>query len=118
MKALDRNHVIAWLKSEAKKLLDAAEALEGGQGTHSVAARRNGTTNGHASRTFSPEAMRERLEESGARVSDIAKYFGVSPDQVKAVIDEPANGIRVASRGWLKLSRNEKTEGGHPSGFS
>lgn len=112
MKALDRNHVIAWLKSEAKKLLDAAEALDGNSTAHNGVGRRGAMKERLiVKRIFNLEMMKRRISQHGARVSDVAKYFGVRPEQVQAFVDDPSSGIRVAARGWLKIrNENEKAE--------
>ena len=53
---------------------------------------------------YSQVYNRNRLKEKNARPSDIAKHFNVNMDQVNNLIQDPANGITIGERGWLKAS--------------
>ncbi|SRR5712692_7577041 len=91
MKNLTQQEVVAWLRSQARKLSEAADALSSEAG-------------GTGSVTL--DMLKERLQKGSSRVPQLAKEFGVDQSVLRAMVAKRNSGIVTHTRGWLKLKEN------------
>ena len=102
MNALTHKEIIAWLRSNGQKLLDAADAIEGAftQPEEMIRFKREVT----------PERIRERLRRGHSRIPQLAKEFSAPEETIRAIVQNRDNGIVTKDRGWLYL--REDSNGG------
>src|SRR6266516_7479491 len=102
MSKLTPQEIIAWLRANGQKLMDAADAVQGAfaqpEGIDVVPVQRFRRT-----LEVTPERIRERLREGHSRVPHLAKEFGTSEETIRAIIQNRDNGIVTKERGWLYL---------------
>ena len=101
---IKRQQVIEWLRGEAAKLNSAADALE------DTAPVRTHSFVNPAENVLTPEdvlpRLRGRLGRGSSRVPQLAKEFSCSEAILRELVANPANGIVMQERGWLKLKAN------------
>jgi hypothetical protein len=105
MSNLTPQEVITWLRSQAKKLIEAANTVEEGfsfGGNIPMVSQKNGALKGKVT----PEMIRERLRKGSSRVPHLAKEFGVPEQVLRKIVKDKKNGIVTQDRGWLKLKKN------------
>jgi hypothetical protein len=108
MKDLQSNEVVEWLRHQAKSLFNAADALEALSSDKSTIRRSLGAapqSNGASGQAgnITIELLEKRVKHKNSRVRNVAEHFGVSQQQVKALLDEPNCPVVMGPRGWLKL---------------
>jgi hypothetical protein len=53
------------------------------------------------------EQVRQSILDKGARIADLVQRFGTAESVIKNIVSDPANGITVGNRGWLKVDAQQ-----------
>lgn len=102
---LTSQDVVQWLKAQTKILNGMADQIET---IFKSAALSQGAMNSSIALVSSrepvtPDAVKALLVGKLQRVNQIASRLGVSADEVQAIINNPANGLEIISRGWVTV---------------
>src|SRR5438552_3332114 len=101
---LTQHEIVAWLRGHAKKLNDAADAVEEfGIGELNVPMETKSQE-----RNVTPDMLRARLKRGHSRVPQLTKEFQVEERVLRKIVSDKRNGIVMRDKGWLWLEEDLK----------
>lgn len=99
--------LIQWYKEKIRRYQSIVDLMEEEHGEEDPSPVRKRikpaavSTNG----TITADQIKKYVSVPGqnARVKDLAQVFGVSVEQVNAIISNPTNGLNQRKKGWVKV---------------
>lgn len=96
--------IASWFREQAKKFNEIANQVENTfNGTLLNPAKAGLKENSSLwAGPLSAEQVKTYVSVKSQRVVKIAKHFGASEKAVRDIINDEANGLQIAERGWVK----------------